>query len=449
MTQFQQLIELYQSHDFKALQEQLNQIHPADLAEHFDQLEEGKQVIVFFRLLDKDLAAEVFAHLESDVAEDIITSMTDTEVQEIIENLYTDDAVDLVQELPSNLVSRILRLTKANTRNLINRYLNYKEGSAGSVMTSEIMNLRKDMTVAEAINKIRKTKGRFETIYTCYITDHHRHLEGVVSLKQLLSARDDQYIYEIMETNVISTTTNAMDEDIINLFDIYDFLALPVVDNEQRLVGIITYDDLLDLVNELHTENLQIMAAITPDSRPYLSTSAWGHAKNRIVWLMVLMISGMINGMILGRFEHAFVILPILVTFIPMLTGSGGNAGAQSSTLIIRGMTLKEIAFSDIWHIIVKELQIGAITGLVMGTINFLRIYFFIEANVLLALTVSIALMVIIMMAKMFGVILPLGAKFFKLDPAIMAAPLITTLVDAFGLIIYFLVAERLLGLVI
>ncbi len=445
---FEMLYKLYESRNYKKLQPILNDLHAADIADFLDEIETDNQSVILFRLLHKDLAAEVFAHLESDVAEDIFTNMTDDEVHEIIESLYTDDAVDLVQELPSNLVSRVLRLSTPETRNMINRYLNYEDGTAGSVMTPEIMNLQKGMTVAEAISKIRRSTQRFETIYTCYVTDEARRLEGVVSLKDILSANDDEYIYNIMETNVISTVTTAVDEDIVSIFENYDFLALPVVDNEQRLVGIITYDDILDMVHEMHTEDMQLMAAITPDDRPYLETSAWDHAKHRILWLMVLMISGMINGSILSRFEHAFVMIPILVTFIPMLTDSGGNSGSQSSTLIIRGMTLKEIEFKDIWKVIFKEFQIGVITGLALGAVSFARIYFLIEPNFNLALTVSIALLAIVIMAKIFGAVLPLLAKLIKLDPAIMAAPLITTLVDALGLIVYFMVAERLLGIV-
>ncbi len=446
---FEKLLDLYEAHDFKRLQRELNELHAADIADFFDEIEEGKQIVVLFRLLQKDLAAEAFSHLEVDVAENIFSQMTDDEVHEIIESLYTDDAVDLVQELPSNMVSRVLRLSTPETRNLINRYLNYEDGTAGALMTPEIMNLQRDMTVAEAIHKIRKTTERFETIYTCYVTDAQRHLKGVVSLKQLLSAKDEQYVYEIMETNVIYTVTSAEDEEIVSLFETYDFLALPVVDAEERLVGIITYDDILDMVHDMHTEDLQMMAAIKPDDRPYLTTSAWEHSKHRIVWLMVLMISGMINGSILSHFEHAFVALPILVTFVPMLTDSGGNAGSQTSTLIIRGMTLKEIELGDFWRIVFKEIRIGLITGSALALVNFVRIYYFIEPNLALALTVSIALMAIVIMAKVFGCLLPILAKLLKLDPAIMSAPMITTLVDALGLILYFLVAEQLLNVLV
>lgn len=446
---FEKLLDLYEAHDFKRLQRELNDLHGADIADFFDEIEEGKQIVVLFRLLQKDLAAEAFAHLEVDVAENIFSQMTDDEVHEIIESLYMDDAVDLVQELPSNMVSRVLRLSTPATRNLINRYLNYEDGTAGALMTPEIMIVQRDMTVAQAIHKIRKTTERFETIYTCYVTDEQRHLKGVVSLKQLLSANDDQYVHDIMETNVIYTVTSAIDEEIVSVFETYDFLALPVVDAEERLVGIITYDDILDMVHDMHTEDLQMMAAIQPDDRPYLTTSAWEHSKHRIVWLMVLMISGMINGSILGHFEHAFIALPILVTFVPMLTGSGGNAGSQTSTLIIRGMTLKEIELGDFWRIVFKEIRIGMMTGSALAVVNFIRIYYFIEPNMALALTVSIALMAIVIMAKVFGCLLPILAKVLKLDPAIMSAPMITTLVDAFGLIIYFLVAEQLLNLLV
>ncbi len=431
--------------EYPKLQKMVAQIHEADIAAFIDELPPREAALVF-RLLPKTEGAEVFAELEPEAQQSLLLAFTDRELQEVVEELYLDDAVDLLEELPAGVVARVLRLADSERRAELNHYLRFPRNSAGSIMTAEFMMLKKHWTVGQAIQRIRDTGQGKETIYTCYVTDEFRVLEGVVSVRQLLLADDATYVGELMDTHIIKGETLDDQEDIVHLFRDYDLLSLPIVDRENRMVGIITIDDVLDVSEEEVTEDFQRMALTEPDDRPYLKTPVTRHARNRVMWLLILMVSGMVNGLILEGYEHAFVAIPLLVTFIPMLTDTGGNAGAQSSTIIIRGTTTGEIQIGDALKIIWSELRIALIVGLIMGAVNFLRIYFFVRGgDPMIAITVSLALMAVIVIAKVVGGTLPILAKRVGLDPAIMAAPLITTLVDALGLILYFSIAVRLL----
>ena len=439
-----ELKDLLAERRFIELRKLLLEQHEKDIADFLDELSPDTAALLF-RMLRKDQAAEVFAYLDNDSQEFLISAFSDQEVSEMIETLYLDDAVDMIEELPANAVNRVLQLATPQTRKLINHYLKYPEDSAGSIMTSEYTRLTKGMTVKEAIEYIRHYGEDRETIYTCYVTSASRILEGVVTVRDLLLSDDDDLVKDIMDPDVIKVYTTEDQERVALLFHHYDFLALPVVDIEKRLVGIVTIDDALDVVHEEATEDFEIMAAMSPSEKPYLKTSVWEHAKNRSTWLFVLMISATISGAILNRYENAFMVLPVLVTFMPMLTDTGGNAGSQSSTLIIRGMALDEIKFSDLGIVIWKEFRIGILVGLGLAIVNFLRIYFLIKVSFPVALVVSLALFITVILSKLTGSILPVLARAVNLDPAIMAAPLITTIVDAAALILYFQIASRLL----
>jgi len=355
-----------------------------------------------------------------------------------------DDAVDMLGELPANLVNRILRHTSPIARSLINQFLLYPEFSAGSIMTAEFVQLKKEMTVKQAIDHIRRVGEDKETIYTCYVTTQNRKLEGIISVRTLLLSDDETLLESLMEPKFISVTTTDDQEQVANLFRRYDLLSIPVVDHENRLVGIITVDDIIDVIEEENTEDFQKMGAMLPSDKPYLKTGVFTLAKNRIVWLMVLLISGMITGGILSRFEDAFLVLPILVSFIPLLTDTGGNAGSQSSTLIIRGMAVNEISLKDMWGVLWKEIRVALIVGFVLAFVTALRVVLT-GSSIMVAATVGMALYATVIMAKTIGGILPMIAKVVHMDPAIMAAPLITTIVDAFSLLLYFSIARQLL----
>lgn len=405
------------------------------------------QALTVFRTLDKDIAAEVFANLSAEQMQQLITHISDDEIRAIMADLMVDDAVDMLEEMPANVVKRVLKHTSVQDRQLINQFLRYPENSAGSIMTAEFIELKKEMTVGQAINHIRTVGEDKETVYTCYVTGTNRALDGVITVKTLLLASDDQQIASLMEADVISVMTNDDQENVADIISRYDLLAIPVVDQEKRLVGIITVDDILDVIEEENTEDFEKMSAMAPSDKPYLKTGVFSLAKNRIVWLLVLMVSGMITGEILGRYEAAFAILPILVTFIPMLTDTGGNAGSQSSTLVIRGMAVNEITTKNLLTVLWKEVRVALLVGFILAVINFVRLMITEGGDWILATTVSVALYATVLMAKTIGGILPIIAKKCKLDPALMAAPLITTIVDACSLIIYFSIAEVLLRL--
>ena len=444
MMDIQALLELLERRDLHALRAALLEENEVDIAEFLEELPQDK-IVVVFRALPKEMAAEVFSNLEPDTQQVIIQSATDQEVSAIVEELYVDDAVDMLEELPANVVKRVLKAARPDTRKLINQFLNYPDNSVGSIMTAEFTDLKQSMTVAQAIAHIRRTGENSESVYTCYVTDAGRRLEGVLSIKELLLAQDEQLIADLMETDVITAETTEDQEEAVARMMKYDFISLPVVDKEGRLVGIVTVDDVMDVMEEEATEDFEKMAAMAPSEKPYLKTSVLSLAKHRILWLLVLMISGMITGGILGQYEAAFAAMPLLVTFIPMLTDTGGNAGSQSSTLVIRGMAVGEIQLKDFAKVFWKELRVSMLVGVVLSAVNFVRLIITYPGNQMVALTVALALFVTVLLAKTVGGVLPMVAKLCHADPAIMAAPLITTIVDAISLVVYFRIACALL----
>ena len=444
MMDIQALLELLERRDLHALRAALLEENEVDIAEFLEELPQDK-IVVVFRALPKEMAAEVFSNLEPDTQQVIIQSATDQEVSAIVEELYVDDAVDMLEELPANVVKRVLKAARPDTRKLINQFLNYPDNSVGSIMTAEFTDLKQSMTVAQAIAHIRRTGENSESVYTCYVTDAGRRLEGVLTIKELLLAQDEQLIADLMETDVITAETTEDQEEAVARMMKYDFISLPVVDKEGRLVGIVTVDDVMDVMEEEATEDFEKMAAMVPSEKPYLKTSVLSLAKHRILWLLVLMISGMITGGILGQYEAAFAAMPLLVTFIPMLTDTGGNAGSQSSTLVIRGMAVGEIQLKDFAKVFWKELRVSMLVGVVLSAVNFVRLIITYPGNQMVALTVALALFVTVLLAKTVGGVLPMVAKLCHADPAIMAAPLITTIVDAISLVVYFRIACALL----
>ncbi|RPF48360.1 magnesium transporter [Hydrogenoanaerobacterium saccharovorans] len=443
---FEKLGELISTRNYRELRVKLAEMNEVNIALFIEELPVEKATVAF-RTLPKGLAADVFANLSSDTQEYIIGSINDQELAVIVEDLFVDDAVDMLEELPASVVKRVLKNATPDTRALINQFLQYPENSAGSIMTAEFTDLRRNMTVEDAIKHIRRTGEDRETVYTCYVIDDRRILDGVVTVKDLLLSEDDCSIENIMNTNFVSVTTLEDREEVAKLFAKYDLLSIPVVDHEGRLVGIVTVDDAVDVMEQEATEDFEKMAAMIPSEKPYLKTGVFVLAKNRIMWLLVLMISGMITGSILGKYEAAFAAMPMLVTFIPMLTDTGGNAGSQSSTLVIRGMAVSEISTKDLVAVMWKELRVSMLVGIALSAVNFVRLVITYPGNELIALTVALSLFATVVIAKTIGGALPIIAKLFKADPAIMAAPLITTIVDAFSLIIYFSVAEKLLHL--
>jgi magnesium transporter len=424
----------------------LADINTADIAEMFEELDREKK-IQLFRILPEAIASDVFACMDSDHQQVIVEALTDNEIGEIMNELFVDDAVDFIEEMPANVVNRVLKNVQPEKRKLINNFLQYPDDSAGSIMTTEYVDLREEATVREAFNTIRSTGLNKETIYNCYVIRKDRLLVGAISAKTLMLAKPQQRIGKIMDTNLVFAHTTDDQEAIAEQFKKYSLLAMPVVDKEQRLVGIITVDDIVDVIVEESTEDIEKMNALAPSEDPYLKTGVFRLARNRIIWLLVLMLSATITGMIISNFENGLAALPILVAFIPMLMDTGGNAGSQSSTLIIRGMAIGEISPRDIIRIIWKEVRVGLLCGLALGTVNFIRIFIMNGQNLMLCVTVTLSVCCTILIAKTVGCVLPLVAKCLKIDPAVMAAPLITTIVDAVSLIIYFLFAKAILGL--
>jgi len=444
----QELIEelngLLEEHKFAKLHEIIAETNEMDVAVFMEQLTPLQQ-ITCFRTLPKDQASDVFAELEPDTQQNIIHAITDEEIGQIIEDLFVDDAVDMLEEMPASVVKRVLQNAKPETRSLINQFLKYPEESAGSIMTAEYMDLKKNMTVAEAIARIRARGRDSESIYTCFVTNPKRVLEGVISLKKLLLSRDDLLIEELMDTDVISATTLEDRESAAQTMMKYDFMAMAVVDQENRLVGIITADDVMDVIQEEATEDIQKLAAMAPSDHPYLKTSVFVLAKNRIVWLLFLMLSAMVTGTILENYEAAFVAFPLLVTCMPMLTGTAGNAGSQASTLIIRGMSIGEIELRDWWRVTLKELRVAALCGLVLCIVNTIRLMISFPGQTTITVVVSLSLFLIVIIAKFVGSLLPMLAKLIRVDPAIMASPLISTIMDSVSMLIYFNIARVLL----
>jgi len=445
MDRTDELMQLIEEKKFRILKDQLSEMNEFDVADFIGQLDPEKMVVVF-RMLPKELATDVFACLEADEQERIISDINDKELHNIIEDLMIDDAVDMLEELPANIVKRVLQQATPSTRAQINEFLKYPENSAGSIMTAEYIALRKTMTVEEAFAYIRAYGEDKEIIYTCYVMDSKRNLEGVVTVKDLLMHSYDSLIETIMDTHVIKAVTTQDREEVVELFTNYDLMALPVVDHENRLVGIVTFDDAADVMEEEATEDFEKMAAMLPSDKPYLKTTVLEIAKQRFPWLVILMVSSMITGAILAKYEAAFSVLPILVTFIPMLMDTGGNAGSQASTTVIRGMAVGEIELDDVLKVWWKEIRVAAIVGAALSIVNFIRLMIQYPGNELVSLTVVLSLYATIIIAKSLGCLLPMGAKKLKLDPAIMASPLITTLVDAISLTIYFALATAFLA---
>ncbi|EYE89354.1 magnesium transporter [Fervidicella metallireducens AeB] len=442
----EKIIRLLKEKNFKALREEIIELNEVNIAEIIEELNKNEAVILY-RMLPKDLAVDVFAYLSNEQQMNIINSITDKEIKHIVDELFFDDMIDFLEEMPANVVKKILENAKEEERNLINQFLNYPENSAGSLITIEYVDLRKDMTVKEAIKHLKETGLEKETIYTCYVTDGSRKLEGIISLRKLVISQEDEIIEDIMETDVVYVHTHDDQEMVASVFKKYDFLALPVLDKEERLVGIITIDDIVDVIEQENTEDFQKMAGMEPSEIEYLDANVFTLAKNRIAWLLILMISATFTGRIIQRYENVLQSVAILAAFIPMLMDTGGNAGSQSSTLVIRGLALEEIKTKDFFKVISKELRVSFIVGIVLSLINFLRIYFIEKISFKISLTVTITLFVTIMLAKIVGGILPIVARKFKLDPAIMASPLITTIVDAVALIVYFSFATMILGI--
>ena len=437
-------IKLLAQREFKAVRSILDVMNEVDIASLLSTLSD-KELALAFRLIPKDKAAEVFSNMDTSMQTYLVTMFTEKELKELLDDLYMDDTVDMLEELPANLVKRILATVSASDRSMINQLLNYPEDSAGSIMTTEYVDLREEMTVGQAMAHIKKTGIHKETIYTCYITER-RKLVGIVSAKDLMTTDDDVPIKDLMETEIISVYTHSDQEQVAQLFTKYDLLALPVIDQDGRMVGIVTFDDAMDVMVDEATEDITKMAAINPSEKTYFETSVLQHAKNRIPWLLILMFTSIITGTIITRYENAFAAIPLLVSFIPMLMDTGGNCGSQSATLIIRGIALDEIRFTDLFKVMFKEFRISLIVGAFLAVANGVRIFIQYH-NPGLAVVIACSLMGTVIMAKLVGCILPLLAKKVNLDPAIMASPLITTLVDTFYILIYFNIATVLFRL--
>ncbi len=418
----------------------------ADIAALFDALDDSKLPLLF-RLLPKELAAETFVEMDEETQELLIHGFSDTELKEVVDELYVDDMVDIVEEMPANVVKRILRSADSETRKAINEILKYPDDSAGSIMTTEYVTLRPNMTVEDAIKRIRRTGLDKETIYTSYVISDNRKLVGLLSMKTLLLSDDDDVVEDIMETNVISVKTLDDQEEVANCFKKYDFLAMPVVDNEYRLVGIVTVDDAIDVMEDEVTEDMEMMAAITPTDKPYLKTGVFETWYKRIPWLLLLMISATFTGMIITGFEEALASQVILTAFIPMLMDTGGNSGSQASVTVIRGISLDEIQFKDIFRVIWKEARVAFLCGATLALANFVKLMVFDRVSMEIAMVVCMTLVITVLCAKIIGCVLPMLAKKIGFDPAVMASPFITTAVDAISLMVYFNIASVLLGL--
>lgn len=435
---------------YNTLRDILVTMNPFDIAEVFQELQDEK-IAILFRILPKELAAETFVEMDDDTQEFLIHGFSDSELKEVVDELFVDDAVDLIEEMPANVVKRILRQADKDMRKQINELLKYPDDSAGSIMTTEFIVLRPEMTAEMAIKRIRRTGVDKETIYTCYVTDKNNHLIGITTVKDLLLAEDDSVVSDIMEENVISVNTLDDQEQAALMLSNYNFLALPVVDNENRLVGIVTIDDAIDVIQEEATEDIEKMAAVLPSDKPYMRTSVWGIYKKRIPWLFVLMLSATFTSTIIHSFEGALASVIVLSSFIPMITGSGGNAGSQASVSVIRALSLGEIEFKGIFKVLWKELRVSVLCGITLAIVNFGKLMIFDlrgDPNAFwIAMVVSLTLVGTIMMSKIVGSALPLLASKIGFDPAVMANPLITTVCDSLSLLIYFAVATAVLNL--
>ena len=447
------LVKMLEDKKYATLRDILVTMNPSDIAGLFEDLEE-KQIPLMFRLLTKEQAAETFVEMEPEAQELLIRGFSDNELKEVLDELYADDAAEIVEEMPANVVKRILKAADPELRSSINQILRYPEYSAGSMMTTEYVSLRPSMTVEEAILRIRRQGVDKETIYTCYVLDKDRTLLGLVTVKDLLLAEEDEMkIEDIMITNMIFVTTLTDQEEVARMFSKYNFIALPVVDGEGRMVGIVTFDDAMDVMEEEATEDMELMSGITPSEKPYLRSSAFELFKNRVPWLMLMMVSATFTGLIITSFEGALAAQVALTAFIPMLMGTGGNSGAQSSVTVIRALSLDELEFRDIGTVVWKELRTSILCGIALAVVCFAKIWLVDKVlfgnndiTLMVDLVVCLALAVTVIMAKLVGCMLPMAAKAMKLDPAVMASPFISTIVDALSLLVYFLFAKMLLG---
>ena len=449
----EEIEEMTRRKQYTALRDLLVELEPADIADLFDDLPE-EMLPLLFRLLPKEPAAELFVELEPDVQEMLIRGFSNTELKEVLDELYLDDAVDIVEEMPAGVVKRILKHADPDTRKSINEILKYPEDCAGALMTTEFVDLKRDMTVEDALKRIRRTGTDKETINVCYVVDPARKLLGIASLRTILLSDEDDVIEDIMDPNVISVTTLEDKEDVAQTFSKYNFIALPVVDKENRLVGIITVDDAMDVMEEEATEDFEKMAAMLPSDKPYLRTGVLETWKARIPWLLVLMLSATFTGLILNHYETALAACIVLNAFIPMLTGTGGNSGTQASVAVIRALSLDEVEFSDIGRVVWKELRVALLCGVCLGGANFVKMMLVDRALLhnaavtpTVAAVVCLTLVFVVLFAKLVGCSLPILAEKIGLDPAVMASPFISTIVDAMSLIIYFQFASHLLGI--
>ena len=452
LKQADELMQLLNERRMKELQLRLEDMNEFDVAEFLSEIGDNRMPMVF-RLLSKETAADVFANFDSPEQEQIINSITDSELSAIIEELYVDDAVDMMEELPANVVKRVMRTATPETRRLINQYLNYPENSAGSIMTAEFVDLKKYMNVRESIARIRRIGEDKETIYTCFVTSADRKLEGVLSVKDLLLSDDETVIEDIMDTNVVFCMTHDDQEEAAEKISDYDLMALPVVDKEGRLVGIVTVDDVIDVMEAEATEDFEIMAAMTPSDKPYSRTSTWDMWKRRVPWLMFLMLSATFTSMIINSFEDALAVQAVLIGFIPMLMGTGGNSGAQASTAVIRSISLGDTEPEDVGRVIWKEFRVAILCGVTLAAVNFVKMLLVDRlllnndgVTLTVAAVVSLAIVFIVMFAKVVGSVLPIAAEKLGVDPAVMANPLISTITDAVSLLIYFEIAKLMIS---
>lgn len=443
-------VQLLQEKKFAQLKKELQEMNPADIAslvEEMDEVDEfgERELTLLYRILPKEMAADVFTYMDSAMQRVLINAFSDKELRDVIDELYIDDTVDIIEEMPANVVSRILKNTDADTRKQINQLLNYPKDSAGSVMTTEFVYLKKDSTVKEAFDQIRRIGLVKETVYTCYVTENRR-LLGVVTVLDMLVADYETHIEDIMETNVISVNTHDDQETAAQMLSKYDLAAIPVVDGDNRLVGIVTFDDAMDVIRDEDTEDIEKMAAMLPSDRPYMKQSILQIWKQRIPWLILLMVSATFTGMILSKFEDALSVVPALTIFIPMLMDTGGNSGGQASVTIIRGLSLNEIHFRDIFKVMWKELRVGILCAATIAAVVFVKVIFIDQKGASIAAVVAITIFFVIVIAKLVGCTLPMLAKKIGFDPAVMASPFITTIVDALSLLVYFAIASRILN---
>ncbi len=446
----QTILELLEAKKYSKARDEILKNNTVDIAEILEEIIEElgiEKAVIVFRTLPKDVSVEVFAYLPIDDQIEIISGITDREIQYIIDELDFDDMIDVLEELPANVVDKILAKTTKEERKLINTFLNYQETSAGSLMTPDYISLRKDMTVAEALAYIKKEGMERETVYTCYVKDTGRKLLGIVSLRNLVVSDDDVIIESLMHEDMIYVNVMDDQEEVSELFKKYGFLAIPVVDNEKRLVGIITVDDILDVIDEETTEDFQKMAGVTVSTEEYLDMSVWKHVRNRLPWLFFLMCSLMVTGYIITKFEGVLSEMIVLVSYLPLLMGTGGNSGAQSATLIIRGLAVGDVEMRDAKKVFWKEVRISFLVGVTLSVLNFAKILFLDGEGPLIALTVCVAMVIIIMVAKIIGGLLPIAAKKVGIDPALMASPMIASMTDMISVVAYFLLASLILGI--